>query len=213
MNHLVSFYSVLERALPPGSPSRREFMARSGSALGGVWLLGLLQACDSAGSGAARAVAEGMGLGQLETFGAREGADFEAFSALIVPTDDTPGAREAGTVYFADQALGSFMQFLAPVIRDGLADMAERARDASGAASGFADLDEAAQLDIMRDVERDNPGFFGAARLLVLLGLSSNPEYGGNRDKVGWRLLGFEDQFQHEPPFGNYDLGEHGGDA
>jgi len=213
MNSLLSLYSVLEQALPPGSPSRREFIAKSGSAMGGVWLLGLLQACDSAGSQAARAVADGAELDGLETLDDREGADFEAFSALIIPSDTSPGAREAGTVYFADRALGSFMQFLAPVIQDGLADMADRARGASGAAGGFADLDEAAQLTIMREVETDNAGFFGAARLLVLLGLSSDPEYGGNRGKVGWRLLGFHDQFQHEPPFGGYDIGEHGGSA
>ena len=33
----------------------------------------------------------------------------------------------------------------------------------------------------------------------------SLPEYGGNRDGVGWKLLGFEDQHVFQPPFGYYD--------
>jgi hypothetical protein len=28
---------------------------------------------------------------------------------------------------------------------------------------------------------------------------------GGNRDEVGWKLIGFEDKFHFEPPFGYYD--------
>ena len=39
------------------------------------------------------------------TFTEREGADFEAFSSRIIPSDDTAGAREANVVYFVDQAL------------------------------------------------------------------------------------------------------------
>jgi hypothetical protein len=33
----------------------------------------------------------------------------------------------------------------------------------------------------------------------------SSPEYGGNRDKVGFELLGFTDQHAWQPPFGFYD--------
>ena len=36
---------------------------------------------------------------------AAEAADVEAVAAQIIPTDDTPGAREAGVVYFIDRAL------------------------------------------------------------------------------------------------------------
>jgi hypothetical protein len=37
------------------------------------------------------------------------------------------------------------------------------------------------------------------------MGFFGNPSYGGNRDLVGWKLIGFEDRFQFEPPFGYYD--------
>jgi hypothetical protein len=31
------------------------------------------------------------------------------------------------------------------------------------------------------------------------------PTYGGNRDGVGWKLIGFEDRHTFQPPFGYYD--------
>jgi hypothetical protein len=31
------------------------------------------------------------------------------------------------------------------------------------------------------------------------------PKYGGNRDHVGWQLIGFPDQHIFQPPFGYYD--------
>jgi hypothetical protein len=31
------------------------------------------------------------------------------------------------------------------------------------------------------------------------------PEYGGNREGLGWKLIGFEDRHIFEPPFGYYD--------
>ena len=39
----------------------------------------------------------------------REAADVEAVAAQIIPTDDSPGAREAGVVYFIDRALATFL--------------------------------------------------------------------------------------------------------
>ena len=51
----------------------------------------------------------------------------------------------------------------------------------------------------------DTTPFFDLARQLTLCGMFSNPPYGGNRDKLGWKLIGFEDQHMFEPPFGYYD--------
>lgn len=205
---LIQF--ALESELRGSEATRREFMRLSGSVLGGAWLMSVLPGCEAAGSHAASAVMEG---GALETFTMREGLDFEAFSALVIPTDDTPGAREAGTVYFADRALSSFFGFMLPGVRPGLADLVERAKAVDPAAEGFASLDEAAQLEIMRAVEQESPGFFGAARFLVAIGFASHPSYGGNRDQVGWQVMGFENTFLHAPPFGAYDRPVHEGGA
>jgi len=36
-------------------------------------------------------------------------------------------------------------------------------------------------------------------------GFLSNPEDGGNKDGVGWKLIGFDGAPTHTPPFGYYD--------
>jgi hypothetical protein len=40
-----------------------------------------------------------------------------------------------------------------------------------------------------------------------VLGLLALPSYGGNADKLGWKLVGFVDQHAWQPPFGHYDAG------
>jgi gluconate 2-dehydrogenase gamma chain len=42
------------------------------------------------------------------------------------------------------------------------------------------------------------------------MGFFGDPSYGGNRDQAGWKLIGFEDKHQYEPPFGYYDGPERG---
>lgn len=63
-------------------------------------------------------------------FTVSDAADVEAVAAQIVPTDDTPGAREAGVIHFIDRALATFLSQLASDYRAQLAD--SRGRSASG---------------------------------------------------------------------------------
>ena len=187
--------------------TRRDFLSSSGSALGGAWLARFAPLIAATQACASDAMRQGL---PFTTFSEPEGADFDAFAARIVPSDDTPGAREAGSVYFADQALGRELADLLPIVRGGLEGLARRATEQFGAPS-FSDLSEDQQDEIIGAVEAEDPAFFFFGRTLVTLGLVTNPEYGGNRDKVGWELIGFEDSYRYEPPFGYYDRNEHGG--
>ena len=38
-----------------------------------------------------------------------------------------------------------------------------------------------------------------------MAGMLANPEYGGNYNKSGWKMIGFVDQFSWSAPFGWYD--------
>jgi hypothetical protein len=40
------------------------------------------------------------------------------------------------------------------------------------------------------------------------MGFLAKPEYGGNYNRAGWKLIGFEDQMTYQPPFGYYDAEE-----
>jgi hypothetical protein len=67
----------------------------------------------------------------------------------------------------------------------------------------LASLPSEQQLEYLKTVDRTP--FFEATRLLTLLGMFSMPSYSGNRNGVGWKLIGFEDRHAFQPPFGYYD--------
>ena len=182
--------------------TRRGFLAQSGSVLGGAWLAAYTPAIEAA---AAYARAAARQQPPFETLTVREAADLDAIASLMIPTDETPGAREAGVVYFIDRSLGSFFGGYLAIIRTGLTDLGARVRRSASETQAFADLTLDRQEELLREVEQEDANFFFFARTLVVMGMFANPSYGGNRDKVGWALLGFEDKAAFQPPFGYYD--------
>jgi len=147
--------------------------------------------------------AQAGGGAKISWLSAAEAADIEAVAAQIIPTDDSPGAREAGVVYFIDRALATFLSQLAGDYRAQLAAFRAAYRERYPAAVSFAALTSEQQIEYLKGV--DQTPFFDTTRLLTLLGMFSLPAYGGNRDGVGWKLLGFEDSHVFLPPFGYYD--------
>lgn len=134
-----------------------------------------------------------------------EAADLEAMAAQIIPTDDSPGAREAGVIHFIDRALATFAADQQQLFRDGLAGLRAEMTKRRLKSASFAALAPADQIAILRSLERAKSRFFEAVRTATIMGMFANPQYGGNEGKVGWRLLGFEDRFVWQPPFGDYD--------
>jgi gluconate 2-dehydrogenase gamma chain len=132
-----------------------------------------------------------------------DAADVEALTAQIVPSDETPGAREAGVTWFIDRALGSFLAHWRGSFMRGLGEFQVACHSHSPGAASFAALSSGQQIEFLQTVDRTP--FFDQARMLTLCGMFSSPSYGGNRDGLGWKLIGFEDQHVFEPPFGYYD--------
>ncbi len=134
---------------------------------------------------------------------ADEGRELAAIAERIVPTTNTPGAREAGAVFFMDKAFGTFEKAALPVVKKGLAELPARVAKRQKGAKSFAALPVADQDAILIDLESGE--FFGAVRYLTMVGVFGNPSHGGNRGGVGWKLIGFEPKPSHAPPFGYYD--------
>lgn len=135
----------------------------------------------------------------FETLGADEAADFAAIAARIIPTTDTPGADEAGVIYFWDNVLGDNLQatMLAGVrsFRDDLN---------AGLQQSFAELSDEDQDGALKSVEQD--GRFEICRELTIFGFFSMAKHGGNKDHLGWDLIGFQGHHgAWAPPFGYYD--------
>ena len=168
--------------------------------LGSAWLAVHLPAIEAAAAHARRALAR---RAPFEILTPEEVKELDAVAAQIIPTDDTPGAHEAGVVYFMDQVLGTFgAPFLEP-IRAGLPDLLKAARIRDPAVGAFSQLTIEQQTEVLRSMEQTP--FFGAVRFLTVAGMFGDPSYGGNKDRTGWRLLGFDGGHAHQPPFGYYD--------
>lgn len=134
-----------------------------------------------------------------------EATEVEAFSARIIPSDGTPGAREAGVVWFIDGALATWAEDERSFVREGLAAMqAAVARAHPG--KRLSTLTETEQDAFLRGYEREP--LFGFLRFGVIAGMFALPKYGGNADWVGWELVGQERVYEFTPPFGWYDRPE-----
>lgn len=177
------------------SQSRRQFLKNTGSVVGGSWLSVNLPVVLTVAQAACSRKESGAVWLNIST---EKAEGFAAIVDQIIPPDESQGASEAGVVYFIDEALGGFMQGAAAMLREGLADLDRRA-----SVAGFASLDFDRQTAVLAQVE-DSP-FFGTMLFLTQAGMFSMPQYGGNRDEAGWRLIGFDHRHAWQPPFGYYD--------
>jgi gluconate 2-dehydrogenase gamma chain len=180
-------------------------------------------------------------------FDAHQRATVEAAMARIIPTDDQPGAREAGTVEFLDRYLSGLSFIYAKPDGSGFETLEGRRAEAwqqridtlqAKYVEGVAELDRRSQVrfggdfvglqpeqqdQVLRDVEGAAPqsgqalqdagvvagygapvepalqqtstevelDFFPLLALHTRQGFYADPIYGGNRDRVGWEVIGF----------------------
>jgi gluconate 2-dehydrogenase gamma chain len=129
---------------------------------------------------------------------AAQAATLEALVARLIPSDaNGPGALEAGAARYIDGALGSALAGSRDTYVAGLAALDAHAERV--AARRFAELGAASQDAVLRDLEGnvaagftpDSLTFFNLVLQHTLEGTFGDPHYGGNRDFVGWELLGY----------------------
>jgi gluconate 2-dehydrogenase gamma chain len=180
-------------------------------------------------------------------FDAHQRATIDAAMARIIPTDDQPGAKEAGTVEFVDRYLSGLefvyakpdgsgfeklegkraqawqqrVEILRAKYVEGIKQLDRRSQSRFGA--DFVQLATEQQDGILYDMERPalqveaklteaqavagfapvEPAlqqtnaeieldFFPLLALHTRQGFYADPIYGGNKDRVGWKLIGFE---------------------
>jgi gluconate 2-dehydrogenase gamma chain len=174
-------------------------------------------------------------------FNAQQRATIEAAMARIIPTDDQPGAREAGTIDFLDRYLsgldfiyakpdGSGFEKLQgkhadawkrriEIIRskyvEGIRELDRRSRSQFGAEfvrltceqqdrilagmehpalqnEAGADEAKSAEPALQQTNAEIDLEFFPLLALHTRQGFYADPIYGGNKNRVGWKLIGFE---------------------
>lgn len=189
------------------SISRREFLAGA-TGLGALWVAAAV-ACRESGDPSAESHGPPVDAPApprvLRFLTQEEATEVEAFSARIIPSDGTPGAREAGVVWFIDGALATWAEDQRTFAREGLAAM-QAAVAKAHPGQRLSTLTEAQQDAFLRGYEREP--IFGFLRFGTIAGMFALPKYGGNADWVGWELVGQERVYEFKPPFGWYDRPE-----
>jgi gluconate 2-dehydrogenase gamma chain len=182
--------------------SRRTFLLDSVTGLGGAWV-----AANSAGILAAESyVLRAAQSGKPATFGfftPAQAAEVEAMAAQIIPTDETPGAKEARVIHFIDRALTTFAKNNQAQYTKGLDDLQAQTRQLFPMAATFSALTGPEQIQVLTAMEKTP--FFNMVRTHTIIGFFASPVHGGNQDKIGWKLIGYDDSLNFRPPFGYYD--------
>lgn len=187
--------------MPESEVNRREFVFGLAGAAASAWLATHLPELRATAAYAATVTPEQP----YEFFTPEQARDFDAISAQIVPTDETPGAREAHVVRFTDRYFATAFKEAQPAFRNDFKLLADAVAEKTPGNRSFAALSNADQIAFLTAFEKANPVSFSHFRGSTMLGMFSDPMHGGNFNKIGWNLIGFEDRYSWVPPFGYYD--------
>jgi gluconate 2-dehydrogenase gamma chain len=129
--------------------------------------------------------------------------------------DQYPGAREAGVVNYIDIALATVYSAQQEMYVQGIKGVDQSAK-AMFKKDRFIDLTSQQQVEMMKAMEQDKaPGevwkelpassfLYDCLLTHTFEGFYSDPSYGGNKNHVGWALVGFPGPSQprgYAPPF------------
>jgi gluconate 2-dehydrogenase gamma chain len=148
-------------------------------------------------------------MASLKVLSDEEAVTLAAIAGRIFPKTDTPGAVEIGAVNYIDIALAGDYAALAPLYRQGLRAVQRYSRTKYG--KKFLELADDDMDAVLRDFEAGNADtfkpaaeFFETVRYHVLEGVFCEPQYGGNKNMTGWRLVNFPgQQFGYPDPYIN----------
>ena len=110
---------------------RRRFLVESGKLVGGGWLALNAPMLLAAGH---HATEQQAAHGAWVNISDEEAAGFAAVVDQIIPPDESPGASDAGAVYFIDNVLGGFMADAEGLLKKGLEELDRKAAASSPAA-------------------------------------------------------------------------------
>jgi len=199
--------------------TRRRFLLHSLSGVSAAWVTSHWPAALAAAEHA-HAAARSATPPKFEFFTPEQAAEIDAITARIIPTDETPGAREAGVVYFIDRALKTFASDYQKNFNEGLPELQGLVHEMYPNVDRFSTATPDQQDDVLRSLDQKNAtakrpfrprpeaqNFFDTLRLFTIQGFLIDPDSdkGGSRDGVGWKVIGREREHMFQPPFGYYD--------
>jgi gluconate 2-dehydrogenase gamma chain len=185
-----------------GGTNRREFVA----ALGGIGVSAWLAADPALLRPVVDFVEQAQPQDKYDVLTPEQVRELDAITSTLVPTDDTPGAREAKVVRFIDRSLAGWAKDQKGQLENSLKVLGDFVAKQRRGNRSFAAAPLAERAKLLERFEQAHGGEFnGGFWFPTMCGMFANPSYGGNENKIGWKLVGFDDRFSWSPPFGFYD--------
>src|SRR5689334_2511873 len=152
--------------------SRRSFLVHSVTGWNAAWVAanyhGILAAQEQV-----REASQAGQLPRLAFFNEAQAAEIEAMTAQIIPTDETPGAREARCVYFIDKALAGFAHGSRQAYDQGLRDLQAKVQQLYPGVDRFSALTSEQQIKTLAAIEKTP--FFNMVRTHTVIGFLTRP--------------------------------------
>lgn len=150
------------------------------------------------------------------SFTEHQGLTIQAMAERIIPADDqSPGATDAHVIDYIDRALATHNAEDKPHYLKGIELMDKASETAYG--KTFIELTVDQQVELMTamdnrtspptDIELSSLTFLRLVIEHTMEGMFCDPQYGGNYNEVGWKMINFPGTkaFGYDPPFGYYD--------
>jgi gluconate 2-dehydrogenase gamma chain len=203
---------------------RRKFLSRGIAAVGATWTAAHWPAVVAAAEHAHKIAAFPENQ-KWEFFTPAEAKEVEALASCIIPSDGTPGAREAGAVYFIDRALVTFSVDDQKTYRQGLPELQKRVTELFPGVALFSASAPEQQTAVLESLDETGDKtapqrpqrlryrasaaqpLFETLRVHTIAGFLIDPEADrkGNRGGVGWTVIHRLPEHGFQPPFGYYD--------
>jgi len=163
-------------------PNRRDFIKTAGLAFGSVLLFpGCLKQ-----------------MGSYRFFTPQEADCIIAFCEQLIPKDQSPGATDAGVVFYIDRQLASVFNYDQDTYRNGIKNLQDYCTNTYK--SAFEKLSSDDQIKILTAMEsnqisedkwpKQKPSdFFNLVLSHAMQGFYGSPIHGGNKDYMSFEML------------------------
>ena len=121
-----------------------------------------------------------------------------AFCEQIIPKDDSPGATDAGVIFYIDRQLAGVFHYDQETYRDGIKNLQSYCTKKSG--KSFESLVPMEQVRVMKMMESNqlngaewpdgrSSDFFNLVLSHTMQGFYGSPIHGGNKDYMSFEML------------------------
>src|SRR5580693_9035169 len=143
--------------------SRRGFLSQGLTGISAAWISAHWPAMLSAASHA-RQAAKAASPAKFEFFSPEQAREIDALAARIIPTTDTPGAHEAGVVFFIDRALVTFAKEDQKTYAAGLPELQARTHEMFPGTQKFSAASPEQQDQILQSLDAQSAAATGGRR-------------------------------------------------